>query len=377
MKLIQFAILTAALLYTANIHCQEKEEHTGYKFEIIKELPHTQARDQGHAGTCWSYAATSFLESEIIRMGKDSTDLSELFFVYHAYRNKAQRYIMRHGKTNFSQGGQAHDVMNVISKHGMVPEKVYRGKQYEGKEHNHSEVAGMLAAMLKSVARQEQKMPLWLDAFTAVLNVYLGVVPEKFEWNGKEITPKKYREMMKIKPENYVEITSYDYYPYYKKVNLDIPDNWSFDNYYNVKMNDLTNIINNAIEEGYTVCWDGDVSEPGFNHDEGFAVLPVEKALEEESYLYDIAPEKEVTKALRENTFMTHQSTDDHLMHLVGQSKDRKGNIYYIIKNSWNTDSNNFKGKLHMSLPYLKAKTIAIMVHKDAIPGNIKKRLEL
>lgn len=378
MRLHFFATCFLMLFFGASAiaPAQKSIENDIYEFEIIKELPHTMAKDQGRAGTCWSFAATSFIESEIMRMGKDSVDLSEMFFVYHAYVDKAQRYVMRHGKTNFSQGGQAHDVMNVIREEGMVPEKAYSGMMYEESEHNHSEVVAMMHGMLKNLNKQRKKMPLWLDAFRAVMDVYFGVAPTNFEWKGKDLTAKDFQEQLGVNPDNYVEITSYEYYPFYEAVNLDIPDNWSFDPYYNVKMEDLINTIDYAIEEGYTVCWDGDVSEHGFNHKKGFAVLPTEDALEEESYLYEISPEKEVTTELREATFLSHKSTDDHLMHLIGTSKDKEGNLYYIIKNSWNANSNDFKGKLHMSLPYVKAKTIAIMVHKDAVPPKLRNKLD-
>ncbi|HKK59623.1 MAG TPA: C1 family peptidase [Salinivirga sp.] len=357
-------------------NAQETENTTAYGFNIVKELPHTMAKDQGRAGTCWSFATTSFLESEIMRMGKDSVDLSEMFFVYHAYLDKAQRYIMRHGQTNFSQGGQAHDVMNVIREEGMVPEKAYTGIAYEGTEHNHSEVVAMMHGMLDKLAQQRNKMPLWIDAFRAVMDVYFGILPENFEWNGKEVTSKEFQKSLAVNPDDYVELTSYEFYPYYTSVNLDIPDNWSFDHYYNVKLEELIETIDYAIAEGYTVCWDGDVSEHGFNHGKGFAVLPTEDAFKEESYLNDIAPEKEVTTDLREATFMSQESTDDHLMHLIGTSEDREGNPHYIIKNSWNHNSNDFQGKLHMSLPFVKAKTIAIMVHKDAVPKKLRKKLD-
>ncbi len=376
MKLISF--VTVIMLFSSSLilSAQEKEQkESDYNFEIVKELPHTMAKDQGRAGTCWSYAAVSFLESEIMRMGHDSVDLSEIYFAYYAYLAKARKYVMRHGTHNFSQGGQAHDVMNVIRQHGLVPENVYPGKMYEGEEHNHSEVVAMLKGMLKSLSKIKHKLPLWDDAVQAVLDVYFGETPEQFEWGGKTITPKEFQKMLDIDPDNYVEITAYQFYPLYEQIDLDVPDNWSSDLYYNVTMEELMQVINHSVENGYTVCWDGDVSEPGFNHKLGFAVLPTDEALEEKSYIYEIAPQKEVTTDLRENTFMSQKSTDDHLMHLIGKSKDGEGNIYYIIKNSWNTDSNDFMGKLHMSAPYVKEKTIAIMVHKDAVPKKIRKKL--
>lgn len=371
-----FVIVTTFFLPFILI-AQDEPTEKGYEFEIIKELPHTSVKNQGNSGTCWSYATISFLESEIIRLANDTVDLSEMFYVHNAYIDKARRYIMRHGEANFSQGGQAHDVLNIIRSVGLMPESAYTGKEYKGEYQNHSEMAPVLTAMLQKLAKLDTQMELWPDAFQSVLDVYMGPIPDRFEWNGKEITPREFQNQMKINPDDYVEFTSYSIYPYNKKVNLDIPDNWSYNLYYNVKLEDFVEIIDNAIGKGYTVCWDGDVSEIGFKHRSEIAVLPTKEALKDDQFKYQIMPEKEVTDETREASFFTHKSTDDHLMHLVGTSKDAKGNKYYIIKNSWDESSNDFGGKLHMSLPYLKAKTIAFMVHKDAIPKDIKKKIGL
>jgi bleomycin hydrolase len=356
---------------------QEKQENKDYNFEITKELPHTVVKNQGNSGTCWSYATISFLESEILRLKNDTVDLSEMFYVYHAYIDKARRFIMRHGLANFSQGGQAHDVTNIIKEIGLMPESAYAGKAYEGKYQNHSEMVALMTGMLDELTKLESKMERWPMALQSVLNVYLGETPETFEWNGQQITPKEFQNEMGINPDEYVEFTSFIQYPYYEKVNLDIPDNWSYDHYYNVKLDELIEIIDYAIENGFTVCWDGDVSEDGFDHRSMIAVLPTKEGLKDDLYKYQIMPEENVTAESREAGFFSQKSTDDHLMHLIGTSKDAEGNKYYIIKNSWDESSNDFGGKLHMSLPFVKAKTIAFMVHKDAVPKLIKKKIGL
>lgn len=368
-KKISLTLVSLALAITLNAQ-------DGYNFTIEKELPHTEARDQGNAGTCWSYATTSFIESELLRLGKEETDISELFFVNYTYKTKAQKYIMRHGTANFSQGGQAHDVMNVIKEYGIMPETAYSGKNYEGEKHDHDELVALMTGMVEKLVKLRQKMPLWPEAINAVLNIYLGEVPSSFSWNDKTITPKEFQKEMDIDPDNYIEVTSYSQYPMYELINLDIPDNWSFDKYYNVPLDDLMSIIKQSIEQGYTVVWDGDVSEVGFKHREMMAVLPTEESLDDEKFLTEPMPEITVTQEVREKMFASQQSTDDHLMHLIGSSKDGQGNLYYIIKNSWNSSSNDFDGKLHMSVAYARAHTVAVMVHKDIVPKPIMKKFK-
>jgi bleomycin hydrolase len=375
---MKYLIFTATIfLLPFLISAQETTENKGYGFEVVKELPHTIVKNQGNSGTCWSYATISYLESEILRLKNDTVDLSEMYYVYYAYLDKAKRYIMRHGLANFSQGGQAHDVLNIIKEKGLMPEKAYAGKRYKGEYQNHEEVVAVMTGMLESLKKVETKMELWPNALQSILDVYLGTTPEKFEWDGAEITPKEFQEIMGINTDDYIEFTSFTSYPLYEKVNLDIPDNWSYDLYYNVTLDELIEIIDFAIENGHTVCWDGDVSEKGFDHRNMVAVLPTKEALKDDMFKFEISPEKIVTVESREAGFMSQKSTDDHLMHLIGTSKDADGNKYYIIKNSWDESTNDFGGKLHMSLPYVKAKTIAYMVHKDAVPKHIKKKIGL
>jgi bleomycin hydrolase len=370
-------VITAFFFLSSISFAQDEESVKDYNFEIVKELPYTAVKNQGNSGTCWSYATISFLESEILRLKGDTIDLSEMFYVYHAYVDKARKYIMRHGLANFSQGGQAHDVTNIIKEFGLMPESGYVGKAYKGKYQDHSEMVPMITGMLKELSKLETKMEVWPKALTSVLDVYLGIIPETFEWKGQQISPKEFQKEMDIFPEDYVEFTSYSQYPYNTLVNLDIPDNWSYDKYYNVELDDFIQILDYALDNGFTVCWDGDVSEKGFDHRSEIAVLPRKEGLKDDLFKFQIMPEKEVDVEYRESTFFSHKSTDDHLMHLIGTSKDAEGNKYYIIKNSWDESSNDFGGKLHMSLPYVKAKTIAYMVHKDAVPKAIKKKIGL
>jgi bleomycin hydrolase len=340
-------------------------------FLITKKVATTPVKNQSKTGTCWSYATLSFIESEALRLGKQALDLSEMYVVRHTYSDKAVKYIRYHGKANFSQGGQAHDVMNSIRNHGIVPEEVYTGLQYGSENHNHGELESILDGMLNGILKGRQINPTiaWLPAVNAVIETYLGKTPSEFTFQGKKYSPQSFaKEVVGINPDDYVEFTSYKIYPYYKLVNLEIPDNWSHDLYYNIPINDLMMIIENALANGHSVCWDGDVSEEDFNHKEGTAVLSMKDS---DGIIL------EGIEKMRQSTFDNFTTTDDHLMHLVGSAKDNNGSVFYLIKNSWGAVDHKYGGYLYMSNWFAQLKTVAIMVHKDAIPKDIRKKLNL
>lgn len=371
------------------------QNETGYQFETVKRLETTPVKDQQRTGTCWSYATTSFLETELIRMGKPEIILSPMFFVRHTYSDKIERYIRFHGTNNFGQGGQAHNVMDVIARHGMVPESVYSGLSYGEERHVHSELESILKGMIDAVIKNRNRKlsTAWQPAIEGVLDTYLGQTPATFTFNGKEYTPATFAKEMGIDPDNYIELTSYSHHPYYEKIVLEIPDNWAHKGYYNLPIDELMEVMNHAIDKGHSVCWDGDVSEKGFVHSKGLAVMPLVKVEEmkdseqakwadvpsdklmEEIYSFkSVVPEIEVTQELRQETFDNYITTDDHLMHIIGISKDQNGTPYYITKNSWGT-GNVYEGYLHMSEQFVRKKTVAIMVHKDALPKAIARKL--
>ncbi len=341
------------------------------KFTITESVKTSPVKNQGRSGTCWSFAAISFLETEAMRMNKPVFDLSEMFIVKHAYLKKAEKYLRLHGKGNFSEGGQAHDVLNEIRKHGLVTEDVYSGITYDSKNHNHSEMVNMLTGMMDGMLKSRRSKPgkNWRKPFVAVVESYLGAEPKEVKYNGKKYTPMEFsKNVVGINPDDYVELTSYSCYPYYSKVDLEIPDNWSHDLYYNVPANDLMQVIDNALSKGYSICWDGDMSEEDFSHKDGTAVL----SMKESDGIISEGVEK-----MRQITFDDFSTTDDHLMHLVGKARDENNTIFYLIKNSWGPQSNEFGGYLYMSKWYVQLKTVAIMVHKNAIPANIRKKLKL
>jgi len=363
-------------------------------FTTVKEVKTTPVKDQQSTGTCWCFATTSFIETELLRLGAPELDLSEMYTVRLAYSQKAKRYFRLHGMGNYSEGGQAHDVMNIVREFGFVPQDVYGGNQYGSKYHIHQEMEKSTKSMLDEIVKNPNKKvtPVWLQSLNGVLDTYMGKVPTKFEYEGKEYTPQNFVEKFGFNPDDYIELTSYSHHPFYKQFDLEIPDNWSNDLYYNLPIDELMEVINNALNNGYSVCWDGDVSEKGFSHRKGYAVLPALKGKDmtnseiakwedpekSESEKENVSKkEPEVNQEMRQNTFNDYETTDDHLMHLTGIVKDQNGKLYYKTKNSWATDSNDFGGYLNMSESYVRLKTIAIMVHKDAIPKKLKKKLRL
>ena len=359
-----------------------KKKKDQYEFTMIKELKTTPVKNQAKTGTCWSFATTSFIETELIRMGKGEQILSPMWNVYFTYLPKAINYVRYDGLTNFGMGGQAHDVMNVVREHGFIPQEVYTGKHIDEDEFDNGELDNVLKAIVNAVNKRKKLTPVWPQVIESTLNIYLGVPPKEFTYDGKTYTPKSFAESLGFNPDDYVEITSYTHHPFYTKFDLEVPDNWSKDKYYNVPMDELMEIINNAIENGYSVAWDGDVSEKDFNRKKGYAIVPVkeennDEEKDEDDKDKDKQPvqEKVITQEMRQQTFNNHTTTDDHLMHITGIAEDQTGAKFYYTKNSWGTKDKKYNGYWYLSTPYVELKTIAIMVHKDAIPSEIKTKL--
>ncbi len=356
----------------------------GYNFKVEKECAATSVKSQGKTGTCWSFSTTSFIESELIRIGKGEHDLSEMYTVRQIYLEKAMNYMRRQGKAQFSQGSLSHDVMIALKKYGAMPEAAFNGLNNGDKSYNHGELVSVLKAMLDAM-RKSSKGKLsnhWKPAIEAVLDVYLGEVPEKFTYKGKSYTAATFStEMLKINPSDYIEISSYQHHDFYQPFVLEVPDNFSNGLYYNVPLKDMERITDKAVTMGYTVAWDCDVSEKGFSSKNGMAILPAqpwsEMSKDEKKAVFE-APVKEmaVTQEMRQTTFDDQSTTDDHLMQITGIAKDSKGGKYYQVKNSWG-ERGDYKGYLYASQAYFQLKTVAVMVHKDCLPADIKKKLGL
>ncbi|WP_428742147.1 aminopeptidase C [Tenacibaculum sp.] len=348
-----------------------------YQFKTVKDIEDTEVKSQGRTGTCWSFSTTSFLESEIIRLTGKNIDLSEMYTVRNTYSDKANNYLYRQGKAQFSEGGLAHDVINSVAKYGLVPEQVFTGLDLGQDRHNHAEMVAVLKSMLDAYITNPAGTlsSKWKQAIEGVLDVYLGKNKEEFVFEGKKYTPKTFREYVKINPSNYVTITSFEHANKYDKFILNIPDNFSNGAFYNVSLDELVSVTEDAIKNGYTVELDCDVSEKTFSSKSGVAVIPA-SSMENDKALTEIVQEKKITPSLRQAEFENFNTTDDHLMHIVGLVKDQKGNTYFKVKNSWGTNQGN-QGYVFMSVPYFKLKTISVLVHKDALSASLKKKLDI
>lgn len=369
---------------------------SGYDFTVIKDNEATPVQNQYRTGTCWSFSALAFFESELIRNGKGKHNLSEMYVVNHVYRDKADQFVRWHGKTNFSAGGAFIDASHVWKKYGMVPEEAYTGLINDNTTHNHSELDNILTAYVGAVVENKQGKisPTWKTGFNAVIDAYLGEMPERFDYNGKSYTPRSYADELGLNMDDYISITSYTHHPFYEKFVLEIPDNWLHMQSYNVPLDELMRIMDESVMNGYTFAWGADVSEKGFAYREGLAILPDDESTiqvrgkdnqhfsdagaEKISNAFDVpVQQKKVTQEMRQEGFDNWQTTDDHGMQVTGIVKDQNGDKYYIVKNSWGTGHNNLDGYFFASEAYVKLKTMNIFLHKDAVPKDIAKKLKL
>lgn len=325
-------------------------------------------------GTCWSFSSTSFLESEILRITGKPVDLSEMHSVRYTYPKKASNYVMRQGKTQFSEGGLNHDVINSALEYGLVPESAYTGRLKSAKL-DHSKMAVELETFLKNVVANPSKMAgKWKSEYDAILNQYMGEPVSSFTYEGMSYTPKEFVRSNKLNLTDYVTITSFTHEPFYSKFILNIPDNFSNGTFLNLPLDEFISNIDNALEKGYTVALDADVSEKTFSKKYGIAVIP-ENESDAATIITEIKPEKKITSEYRQTEFENYNTTDDHLMHIVGKVKDQKGNLFYKVKNSWGTEDAGHNGYIYMSVSYMRLKAISVLVHKDALLKNTRTSL--
>ncbi len=384
----------ALIIVSMPLIAQENESEK-FEFEVTKKVKTTEIRNQYRSGTCWAFAGLSFIEAELLRMGKPEFDLSDMWIVRHTYEDKADKYVRMHGEVNFAGGGAFHDVFNVWRKYGIVPEEAYEGLNYGEDKHVHGELDVILKGFVDAVIKNGNRKltPTWKDAYARVLDAYLGDRPEKFEYNGKQYTPKEFADYLGINPDDYINLTSYTHHPFYSEFILEIPDNWAWGSCYNLPLDEFMGIFDHAIEKDFPICWGADVSEKGFSWVKGVAVVPAEtrpdldglerdkwekmSAKERNEQLFSLdrpIPEKEITPEIRQEAYDNYQTTDDHGMVIVGTAKDQNGTKYYLVQNSWDT-TNIYEGFFYASETYVKYKTMNIELHKDALPKNIKKKL--
>ena len=379
-----FILLSLLFSFSLNAQVKYNKENGPYEFKHIKDIGVGPVKDQTRSSTCWSFSALSFMESELLRMGKPIVDLSEMFIVRHTYIDKAKKFVRMHGELNFGPGGAFHDVTNMIRKYGIVPYDVYPEIKEEGQGLNHGELDAIMHEMVKAVIKNKNKKlsSKWEEAINAVLDVYLGGVPSEFSVDGKKYTPLSYAKSLGINTDDYITLTSYTHHPFYEKFILEVPDNWSWDEAYNVPLKDLEKTIDHALTNGFSIAWASDVSEKGFSFKNGVAVVPevdwVDMSKEERDSLFaSIVKEKEITQEMRQEAFDNYTTTDDHGMQITGYATAQNGMKFYIVKNSWGDDSNDCGGYFYASKPFVLYKTMDIMVHKDAIPPSVLNNLKL
>ncbi|MBS1636409.1 MAG: aminopeptidase [Bacteroidetes bacterium] len=376
--------LALSLFFSVKAQTLTNKKGSEYQFTVVKNLDATAVQNQNQTGTCWSFSSLSFFESELIRMGKGKDfNLSEMFVARKAYPLKADNYVRMHGHNNFGEGGGFPDVIHVLRSYGMVPEEVYTGKKNPKEPHNHGVLESTLKGILNASATDQTPKIDFEAIHTTVestCDAFLGKVPEKFDYKGKSYTPRTYADAMGINPDDYVFITSFTHHPFYSKFTLEVPDNWNWEQMYNVPLNELQEVMQNAINTGYTVAWAADVSEKGFRFKDGLAVVPDkrwEDMTEEEKNNLVVKPHAQmaITQENRQQAFDNYETQDDHGMHIVGMVKDQTNVPYYIVKNSWGKDRNECDGYFYASESYVLYKTTSIMVHKKALPAAIAKKL--
>lgn len=354
-----------------------------YGFKMVVDAEATSVKNQGSSGTCWSYSANSFIESEMIRMGKKPVDIAEMYTVRNMYIDKAENYVRMHGMASYGQGGAVHDPLDLMAKYGALPQEVYSGLQPGQVKNDHTELETVLKAIIDPIAKSEKAIsPVWKKAVTSVVDSYLGEVPEKFTYEGKEYTAKSFaKEVIAINPNDYVEITSFVSNPYYEQMIVMVPDNWTYKPSYNVKLDEMITCIDNALNKGYTVAWATDVSEKYFSWKNGVAFVPTKPYAElsddEKKNLFaKPQAEMEITPELRQRAFDTFETTDDHGMQITGIAKDVNGKEYYKVKNSWGT-TNDYEGYLYVSKNFVKYKTTSVLMHKDGVSKDLAKKLKI
>jgi bleomycin hydrolase len=363
---------------------KSEDSKTKFKFTHVINIEQMPVKNQGSSGTCWSYCTNSFLESEMIKAGKAPVNLSYIYSARNVYLEKGRQYVKMHGATALGDGGSLHDVIDMYRLYGAMPEEVYKGLNYGTKLNDFSEMAALRESFLETVIKPKKGKltPNWFTAYQGIIDAYLGTPPETFKWNGKEYTPKTFAsQVVGINPDNYIELSSFMEYPLYQKFILPIPDNWSLGQVYNVKLPELTEIIDYALQSGYTINWATDVSEKYFSWKNGVAYVP-EKDFEDmtkeekDSMFSGPKPERIITETMRQEAFNNYTTTDDHGMHIVGTAKDQNGKDYYIVKNSWG-ESNDYKGYLYVTKAYVQFKSTAILLNKAGIPKHILKKINI
>lgn len=387
-------VAAACCMLFGNASAEEKKD--AKVFTVIKENPITSIKNQSRSGTCWCYSSLAFLESELLRMGKGEYDLGESFVVYKTMVDRGVAAVRMHGDVSFSQGGSFYDVLYCLKNYGMLPQEAMAapGSLYGDTLYNHNELDAVAGGYVRALAQGKLKTlsPIWKKGLERIYDTYMGEIPEKFSYKGKEYTPKSFAESLGLKADDYISLTSYTHHPFYEPFVVEVQDNWRWAQSYNLPLDEFMEVMDNAVRKGYTFAWGADVSEKGFRRD-GVAVVPADGKSSDmtgsdaarwtgSDKTNDVKPtqgsdqEKTITQEMRQIAYDNWETTDDHGMQIYGLAKDQDGNEYFMVKNSWG-NYNEYKGCFYASKPYVAYKTMNIVVHKDALPKAILKKLGL
>lgn len=362
------------------------------QFTVVKANPITSIKDQNQSGTCWDYSSLGFFEAELLRLGKGTYDLCESFVAYHTYMDRAEKAIRMHGDVSFSQGGSFYDVLYCMRHYGIVPQEAmpFPGSLYGDSLFNFNTLDAQASAYVKSIANsQMKKIPLtWKSTLSNIYANYFGELPKTFTYKGKSYTPESFQKSLGLNLDDYVSLTSFTHHPFYSKFVIEVQDNWRWAESYNLPLDEFMTVMESAVRNGYTFAWGADVSEKGFSRN-GIATVPAK------SYKNDLTgsdaarwmgtngkqmkeadskDELTITQQLRQTAYDNWETTDDHGMVIYGLAKDPQGKEYFMVKNSWG-EYGRYKGSFYASKPYVAYKTMNILINKNAIPKDIRKKL--
>ena len=389
---IRNVIAAALMLCTISATAQQSSTGPEYEFKTIKENPVTPVKNQYRSGTCWCFSALSFVESEILRTKGIETDLSEMYVVGKSYHDRAVKYVRLDGHLNFAAGSSFGDVFHVIKDYGIVPQEAMPGFNYGTDKPEHAELDAALKGYVEAIVKNPNKKlsTAWVNGFDGIVAAYFGEYPKGFSVNSVEYTPESYRDYLGINTDEYINLTSFTHHPFYNQFAIEVCDNWRWDTAYNLPIEELMEVMYNAIDKGYTIAWGSDVSEKGFTRN-GIAVMPVEKdakpaaGSDQEKWVgkstekpeevkVELPEEMTITQEMRQDGYDRKTTTDDHGMHIYGLAQDQNGTKYFIVKNSWG-EAGKYKGIWYASDAFVRYKTLNIVVHKDALPKTIAKKL--
>lgn len=372
------------------------QDEGGYIFTDTKTVPATSVKNQASSGTCWSFSGLAFLESEILIAGGSELDLSPMFVVRNAYRDRAVKYVRMHGTSSLSGGAAAEDVLICWRNHGIVPTEVYQGLDYGQDLHRHGELDAVIKGYCDAVIKNPNRKlsTAWLEGLDAILDAYLGKVPETFSYDGKTYSPKSFAESLPVDIDDYVSITSYTHHPFYEWFVVEVPDNTVWGESFNVPLDEMVDVMEYTVDAGHPVLWASDVSEKGFAWRKGFAVIPEAdtermddselarwvalSSAEQETALYRLdrpGKEKAITQEMRQEAFDNWETTDDHGMEIVGLATDQTGGRYFKVKNSWGIGDHIYGGYFYASFPFVAYKTMSVIVNRNVLPKDLKKRV--